>query len=150
MCHPISVLSGPSHWPWEGWLPACGVQQWTLPVRQLDAPSVLLWVGEQHPGAVQLHRPGPKLEWEAVPTEHVDQKGLWSGLPLLLLPLWPGTPEKRHRLVPGETHAGRAQEKVARERELEDQHYSNRRWRLRRIWSRSCRWAQEREVICKS
>lgn len=110
---PPGLQLGPTHRHGEGRVPARALQQRGLPLRQLDAPAVLLRVGELHPCPVQLHRPRAFLEREAVPPEHVDQEGLRPGLPVLLMPLWSGPPEKRHRLVSGEAHAaGRAQEKA--------------------------------------
>jgi len=112
VCDPSGLQLGPPHRPGEGRLPARALQQRALPSRQLDAPAVLLRVGELHPRAVQLHRPRALLEREAVPAEHVDQEGLRPGLQVLLLPLRPGPPEERHRLVSGETSARRLQEEA--------------------------------------
>ena len=106
LCNAADLQLREAGGPGERRLPEGGVQQRALPAQHLDALAVLLRVGEQHPGPVQLHRPGPELEREAVPPEHVDQEGLRPGLPLLLLPLRPGPPEEGHGLVPGKADAG--------------------------------------------
>lgn len=137
VCVPSRLQPGPPHRPGEGRLPAGALQQRALPLRQLDASAVFLRVGELHPHPVQLHRPRALVEWEAVPPEHVDQEGLRLGLQVLLVPLRPGSPEERHRLVSGETHAGRAQEEAVGEEHGKDWGL----WRGSAVWGQAFWWA---------
>lgn len=82
------------------------MQQRALSVQHLDAPSVLLRVGKQHPCPVQLHWQSQELERKAVSPKHVDQEGIRPGFSVLLLSVWAGSFKEGHGLVPGEANAG--------------------------------------------